>query len=98
MERIISIYWKTEHFMERQWQRRVDDSVLRRVLYKINPCSGHRLIVVSREVLTRLKHEVIQEELVIKVENRRLITCFFTDYQTYRNHCREENILVIKWA
>ncbi|MBL7812708.1 MAG: hypothetical protein JNL57_10835 [Bacteroidetes bacterium] len=84
--------------MLRQWERQVSEKVLRRILFRIVPVSGCRLLVIRREVLSRIDPGNGDKELIIKTDGDQLITCFYCEFAEYRTRCRECSILIVRWV
>jgi hypothetical protein len=89
MNRRISNYRKTEHFLYRQWDRGITDEQLIEILKFCPQKKSNTLIVVSRKVLKQLgvKKDL---ELFIKSDKASLITCFFGSFQNYILNCRKQ--------
>lgn len=73
---------KTEHFLLRQWERKIDDELLLNLLQKIPPREDG-LFVFSRQYFRRNSLFQTEVELFIKVKGSILITCFFNSVTEY---------------
>ena len=71
------------------------DKLLRKLLLRIEPKPGLRLIVVEPDVLSLLESGQGDKELVVKVDCNVLITCFYCCYAEYKNSCKDYNILYL---
>ena len=94
METIIAGYYKTDHFLFRQWDRGVTDIELKFVLTKVSKAKGTQLLVVSRKLIKQCAHKK-SLELFIKVDGQTLITCFYCNFQDYLNSGKKENYYLI---
>lgn len=94
MEAQISGYFKTDHFLFRQWERDVPDDLLKAVLpSKVS--SEKYLFVISKKVI-RKYFKKCNTELLIKTDGKILITCFYCDFQDYFfNAQKKENYYFI---
>ena len=75
MNNKIAGYIKTEHFMLRQWERKIEDQVLKKVLNRVNGKKGEYLLVVSREIMRSVGGK--DKELFIMLRGKVLVTCFY---------------------
>jgi hypothetical protein len=95
MEARISGYFKTEHFLYRQWDRGVTDDLLKAVLPS-EVSLEKQLFVVSRKI-TKKYLKNCKTELLIKTDGKTLITCFYCDFQDYFFNAKKiENYFFIK--
>ena len=90
----IAGYFKTEHFLYRQWDRGVSDNELNFVLNRIQVKKRQQLLVVSRKIIRKYCNKKCLE-LFIKIEGKTLITCFYCDFQDYLNPKKKENYQII---
>jgi hypothetical protein len=74
----ITGYFRTEHFLYRQWDLGVSDNELNFVLNRIQVKKGHQLLLVSRNIKRKYCNKNFLE-LLIKIEGRTLTTCHFLD-------------------
>lgn len=81
MEAQISGYFKTEHFLYRQWDRGIPDDLLKAVL-PTEVSLQKQLFVVSRKLLRKYSKNY-KTELLIKTDGKTLVTCFYCDFQDY---------------
>lgn len=95
MEAKICGYFKTEHFLYRQWDRGVPDELLKAILPE-DVSLQKQLFVVSRKIMKKyLKN--CKMELLIKTNGKILITCFYCDFQDYFFNARKnENYYFIE--
>ena len=94
MRNYIAGFCKSEHFVYRQWDRKINDKVLRHVLKNVEPNKVNTLLIVSRKVLKKVNIKV-NKELFIKIDNKTLITCFYCELQEYYTRHREQNYVII---
>ena len=95
MEAQISGYFKTEHFLYRQWDRGIPDDVLKAVL-PTEVSLQKQLLVVSRKLLRKYSKNY-KTELLIKTDGKTLVTCFYCDFQDYFFNTKKiENYYFIK--
>lgn len=94
MSRIIGDFNKTDHFIYRQWDRNITDTSLLKILNKIDANKKKTMIIVSRKILKKIGLKV-KKELFIKLDESTLITCFYSDIQSYIGTKREQNYLII---
>jgi hypothetical protein len=87
-------YIKTNHFQIRQYERNVKEEILSEALRKISTPIGKTLIVISRKIVRKYCPK-IRKELFIKVDNRILITCFYSEFQDYLQAKKKQNYLII---
>ncbi len=77
------MFIKTEHFLLRQWERKVPDEVLASALKDVNPTDERRYVNISRKITSSFSLK--PEELFVLINKRALITCFFENLSTFRN-------------
>ena len=94
MSRILEGFNKTDHFMYRQWDRNITDKSLSKILKRLDKSKKKTLIIVSRKILKKIGVNC-KKELFIKLDKSTLITCFYSDMQTYLGTKREQNYLII---
>lgn len=90
----IAGYFKTEHFLFRQWDRGVSNIELNFVLNRVEAKKGPQLLVVSRKIIKKCSNKKCLD-LFIKIEGKKLITCFYCDFQDYLNSKKRENFQII---
>ncbi len=90
----IAGYFKTEHFLYRQWDRGVSNTELNFVLNRVEAKKGQQLLIVSRKIIRKCSNKKCLE-LFIKIEGKKLITCFYCDFQDYLNSKKSENFQII---
>lgn len=90
----IGVFYKTEHFLLRQWERKISDEILLFALKTI-PCSKERTyIIVSRKITS--KKLGVNCELFILKDGKNLVTCFLTKIETFKSSIkRKQNYLII---
>lgn len=90
----IAGYFKTEHFLYRQWDRGVSNIELNFILNRVEAKKGPQLLVVSRKIIKKYSNKKCLD-LFIKIEGKKLITCFYCDFQYYLNLKKRENFQII---
>lgn len=75
MNNTIAGYIKTEHFMLRQWERKIEDKLINSALSKLSGKKQRFLLVISRNIVKELSGK--NEELFILIKGRILVTCFY---------------------
>ena len=81
METHICGYYKTDHFIYRQWDRSVNDEILKVVLPNV-VFSDKQVVVVSRKLLKKYSRNC-KCDLLIKICGNTLVTCFYCDFSDY---------------
>jgi len=79
-------FQKTDHFHYRQWDRKIDDSVLDEILKRDSlSVQDKTLLIVSNTLLKRLGYKSMSNEnLIIVIKRNALITIFkVTDLYMY---------------
>lgn len=94
MKNSIGSFHKSHHFSYRQWDRKISDSILLKVLKNIKPNKNNTILIVSRKALLKLNKNS-NKELFIKVDKETLITCFYCEIQEYKPKKRNQNYLII---
>ena len=79
----IGIFYKTEHFLHRQWARDISDEILRFSLLGLDSTESKLFIIVSRKIVK--KHHGKNIELFILIRKRSLITCFFEKIENFQS-------------
>jgi hypothetical protein len=72
----IAGYTKTEHFMLRQWERKVSDQILFSALNRLNKTEGDFVLIVSRKIVQTIC-KTNAKELFVLINGKTLITCFY---------------------
>lgn len=72
----IGRFRKTDHFMFRQWDRKIDESSLKLILKSIKNLKPSTLYIISRKALRKLNIKS-NGALFIKADNEVLITCYY---------------------
>jgi hypothetical protein len=90
----IAGYFKTEHFLYRQWDRGVSNIELNFILNRVEAKKGPQLLVVSRKIIKKYSNKKCLD-LFIKIEGKKLITCFYCDFQDYLNSKKREYFQII---
>ena len=91
----IAGYSKTEHFMLRQWQRKVSDETLFKVLNKVDKVKGDFILVVSRNIVKELNCKD-KQELFVLINGKTLITCFFGELSSLMLNKKKRNYKLIQ--
>ncbi len=89
--KLIGKFRKTEHFIYRQWDRKITDKVLLKVLKNIKTTNKNTMLIISRKLLNG-----IHKELFIKINNNILITCFYEEFQNYKTIKKQNYIIINK--
>lgn len=71
----IGSFFKTEHFLKRQWERKVPNEMLSCVLKEIKSINKKRYIIISRNIVSAFCQ--MKEELFIVTDGTTLVTCFY---------------------
>lgn len=90
----IGDFYKTEHFLKRQWDRNINDKLLAEILKNVGTNNTNLLLIVSRKVLKKINKN-LKQELFIKMDKKTLITCFYCEFQLYSSSNREQNYVII---
>lgn len=97
MERKILEYKKTDHFLYRQWDRKISDLLLYKALPFVSSQSEEELIIVIKSERLKLNqlHQHWNQFLAIVVKRKILITCFWCD-ELQKIRRKNRKILIIK--
>jgi len=95
METIVAGYTKTDHFLLRQWERKIPDEVIKAILDRIGKIHHSTLIIISRNFLKKY-WKCFTEELFLIVDRRTLITCYFGKITMYSKKKRNQNLIIIQ--
>ena len=82
MGNYIAGFYKSEHFYYRQWDIKITDQFLEKILKNIETNNDNTLLIVSRQILKK-DNKKSDEQLFIKVDENLLITCFYGKLQEY---------------
>jgi hypothetical protein len=74
-------YYKTDHFLFRQWDRNIPDILLKAILPR-EISTKRQLFVVSKKIVRKFLKKY-NKELIIKADGKVLITCFYCNFQDY---------------
>jgi len=89
MKTKIAGYFKTSHFLLKQWDRDVIDSILTKVLNEINLKRGNHILIFCRKLI--FKHaNYKREELIVVLNDRALITCYYCSFQKFLDTHKKE--------
>lgn len=94
MSKFIDGFLKSDHFIYRQWDRSINDILIRQILKNINPDCCNTLYVISRTALKRINNKT-NKELFIKIHKTTLITCFYCEFKDYQGFKKKQNYLII---
>lgn len=94
MSYFIGDFYKSEHFIHRQWDRNIDDKLLKQILKNVETNYCDLLLIVSRNVVKKINKKQNQE-LFIKLDKNTLITCFYCKFQEYRSNRETQSYLII---
>lgn len=90
----IGAFFKTEHFLKRQWERKIPDKILTVALQEVMPIDDKLYVIISRDFLPSIAKK--GQELFVIIKNRALITCFFESISAFREKKKNEcNYLII---
>lgn len=78
MNNKICNFFKTDHFLFRQWDRGIEDLILENVLAQLKPPTDELIIIVSRGYLRKFSAKKTKE-LVIVAYGKSLITYYYCD-------------------
>lgn len=79
----IGAFFKTEHFLYRQWERKITDEMLLFSLAKVSPTTSKMYIIVSRKSIKNFDRR--NSELFILVHKKKLITCFCQKIENFQS-------------
>lgn len=79
----IGNFYKTEHFLLRQWERKVSDEILELSLAGLKCEITNLIIIVSRKIIKN--HQDVNAELFILVDKKSLKTCFFEKIEIFQS-------------
>jgi hypothetical protein len=82
---------KTRHFASRQRVRKIEDSLLARILWTINPTVSPTAVVITRNEIKKMaftgkieeQYRLFSSDLVLVIHGWVLITCFTTEVNSY---------------
>ena len=95
---MVANFKKTDHFLYRQWDRKIDDSLLEKILNKINEnISSKTFVVVGNKLLKKFGLKVSgRTNLIIVVKKNILITLFMVeDLYSYLKSNRTCEFIII---
>jgi len=95
MDSKIAGYTKTEHFMLRQWERKVSDQILYSVLNKLDTAEGDFVLVVSRKIVQTIC-KTKTKELFVLINGKTLITCFYGELSSLMLCRKKRNYKLIQ--
>ena len=74
-------FYKTDHFLFRQWDRGIEDSIIDKILTKLNkPSKTKSMIIVSYDFLKKTGYKIKKNtNLIIVSKGKALLTLFFVD-------------------
>ena len=87
MNKKVAGYSKTEHFLLRQWERKVSDYLLLLALNRLKKTGKKFFMVVPRNFIKKYLNEETLE-LFVLIKNGKLITCF---YNTIASQMKKDN-------
>jgi hypothetical protein len=85
---------KTTHFISRQSERQISDQTLKECLRRIENQKGKVTYVVSRKLLKRIGVNS-QIELFIIIDQDKLITAFYADFQEFILNAPKKYCIII---
>lgn len=75
-------FWKTDHCLEQQWKRGIDDSILKKVIPHIkNEVCKKKVIIVDKAFLRKKEIECKARKLIIVIKENCLATTYWMDYK-----------------
>jgi len=105
MKSTILNFYKTEHFLFRQWDRDIDDNILLKSLSSLKETpKGKNLIIVGASIINEWvddcevdrKYKSKRTNLFIIVQDHTLITCFREKFSHYQGRKDKVNYLLIQ--
>jgi hypothetical protein len=93
-----TIFYKTEHFLYRQWDRGISDDLLNSALESITNCDDEKNILIVGNSTLRKKERGIKPNtnLVIVFKKKALITLFFVkDLYEYLSTISKKSKIII---
>jgi len=73
-------FYKTDHFIYRQWDRAVEDKVIDAIICKVKPIKAKTTIIVSPKFLKSLNRKIFKKShLIIVAKGKSLLTLFFVN-------------------
>lgn len=98
-------FFKTDHFLQRQWERNIDDRLLRYVLIKLQRKLRDRtnILVTNSTMKELIVNEIYipkdfsKQNLLIVSHDHRLITTYFIEnlYHFMKNNYERANIIFL---
>lgn len=78
-------FHKSHHFMLSQWDRKIEDQLLYKVLPFISEAKGHKkLVIITPSFLIQKGIEVPKKDCLVLVLNHKLLkTAFWCDHPNY---------------
>lgn len=95
METKIAGYTKTDHFLLRQWQRKVPEELLFKALSALNEENGNFLLIVSRSFIKK-SSKLKTTELFVKIKGKVLVTCFYGNINDIMKSTNNDNYKLIQ--
>ena len=95
METKIAGYTKTDHFLLRQWQRKVPEELLFKALNALNEENGNFLLIVSRSFIKKSSKQNTTE-LFVKIKGKVLVTCFYGNINDIMKSTNNDNYKLIQ--
>lgn len=98
MKIIISNLKKTDHFLYRQWDRKIDDSLLEKILNKINKKNSSKtFFIIGNKLLKKFGLKLSgRTNLIIVANTNLLITIFMVEdlYQYLKSQPKYDFIII----
>jgi hypothetical protein len=94
----ISRFQKTDHFLYRQWDRKIEDSVIDKALAKLNlNCKTKTHLIIGVKFLREMGVKASRKtNLIIVVKQNVLITLFpVSDLRSYLQSINSKNVIII---
>lgn len=94
MKNKIKGFIKSEHFLLRQWQRKVDDELLSLVLNKRKFNKDICVLVISKKIVKKISK--VNHELFILIRGNILVTCFYGEMRDFFNTKYDNHFEIIQ--
>lgn len=91
-------FYKTEHFIYRQWDRGIDDDSIERIVKEIEPCNKKSLIIIGSENFKKYGlGKSKNRNLIIIQKGKALLTLFFVKdlYNYLKSQSRKLNSIIL---
>ncbi len=82
MNRRINSFYKTKHFLLRQWERNIHDEILYYTLSSKWYFNKKTILIISKKILKKYGLNTNQE-LFLVVKKKILITCYYSEIKKF---------------